>query len=257
MKSSSDRRLYTSVASQIREMIENGHYPPGSRLPSERELAEQLGISRVTIREAQIALQAQGYIEVRPGSGAHVLAPKSEPGALPKVDAFELTQARTVFESEAAALAATLITEDELASLDAIVERMKEDAGPDDPLSADADREFHMAIARASKNAAIVDTIERLWTMRTDLPNVREAYESICEVDPMQRLEEHIAIVRALRTRNSSAARAAMREHFSSIMEAMLQTTEQAAIEAARQRTKESRSRFLDANGLATAKSGA
>ena len=68
-----DKRLYNQIARRITAMIDEGKFPPGSRLPGERDLAVQLGVSRVTVREAQIALQAQGRIEVRTGSGAKVL----------------------------------------------------------------------------------------------------------------------------------------------------------------------------------------
>jgi DNA-binding FadR family transcriptional regulator len=66
-----DRR-YQLVARQIIELIESGEFPTGSRLPGERELAERLGVSRVTIREAEIALEAQGYLAVKTGSGVYV-----------------------------------------------------------------------------------------------------------------------------------------------------------------------------------------
>ena len=63
------KRLFQSVAEQIAELIDEGAYPPGTRLPGERELAEKLGVSRVTIREAEIALQAVGRLEIKTGSG--------------------------------------------------------------------------------------------------------------------------------------------------------------------------------------------
>ena len=67
-----DRPLYQMIARRLAKQIDNGKYPPGSRLPAERDLAEQFGVSRVTIREAEIALQAQGRISIRKGSGVYV-----------------------------------------------------------------------------------------------------------------------------------------------------------------------------------------
>lgn len=242
---SNDKRLYNEVVRQIIELIESGQFPPGSRLPGERDLATQFGVSRVTVREAQIALQAIGRIEVRSGSGAKVLPQKAPAEALPKINAFELSQARTLFEGEAAALAATMITPEELARLDALVEEM--DAAIEDKKGVllSADQEFHLTIARASNNAAIVDTIERLWRLRTEIDDVRHAHESICEVTPEMRVAEHKDIVDALRRGNPSAARKAMRRHFSCIIEAMLDAAESEAIEQARQRTIEARQQFL------------
>jgi DNA-binding FadR family transcriptional regulator len=240
-----DKRLYNQIARRITAMIDEGKFPPGSRLPGERDLAVQLGVSRVTVREAQIALQAQGRIEVRTGSGAKVLPAAPAKDALPKIEAFELTQARTLIESEAAALAATMITEDELEKLDALVAQMADDSEHDEALHQDADREFHLTIARASKNAAIIDMIERLWRFRTEIEDIRIAYDSICGISPDMRLAEHRDIALALRERDPEGARAAMRRHFACIVEAMLDTAEQRAIEEARRRTNEARERFL------------
>src|SRR3546814_12282566 len=90
-----------------------GTYPPGTRLPGERERSERFEVSRVTIREAEIALQATGWIHIRTGAGAYVEAVLPGDNAiLPTVSAFELTEARSLFEAEAAALAAPTIAAD-------------------------------------------------------------------------------------------------------------------------------------------------
>jgi len=243
----SDKRLYHSVAKQIKQMVVDGAYPAGSRLPGERDLAEQLDVSRVTIREAQIALEAAGILDIRVGSGVYVLRKSSDDkDALPDVSAFELTEARSAIESEAAALAATTITDEELDLLDEIVARMAPDNDPSSPIESDADCEFHIAIARATKNNAMLETVERLWRIRSEKPEVRQAYDSICEMNPQKRLKEHRDIAIALRKRDPERARKAMRTHFKCIIEAMLSATETLAIEEARRRTKESRERFLN-----------
>jgi DNA-binding transcriptional regulator YhcF (GntR family) len=69
------RRLYLQIADQIRSMITVGEFPPGSRLPAERELAKRFGVSRPSMREALIALEVEGYVDVRPGSGILVTTP--------------------------------------------------------------------------------------------------------------------------------------------------------------------------------------
>ncbi len=245
--SMAEKRLYHSVAQKIKEMIEEGAFPPGSRLPGERDLADQLGVSRVTIREAQIALEAVGFLDIRVGSGVYVLRrSSSEAQSMPDVGAFELTEARSAIESEAAALATATITDEELDQLDEIVERMGSETDPHAPLASDADREFHLTIARATKNNAMLETIERLWRIRNEKPEVKSAYDSICEIDPKRRLKEHRDIAVALRKRDPDRARKAMRTHFKCIVEAMLSATEAQAIEEARRRTQESRERFLN-----------
>lgn len=243
----SEKRLYHSVAERIRELVEVGKYLPGSRLPGERDLAEQMGVSRVTVREAQIALEAVGMLDIRIGSGVYVVSAEAKSGqSMPDVSAFELTEARSAIESEAAALAAATISEEELDALDQIVKQMEREADPNEPLSSDADREFHHAIARATKNNAIIETVERLWRIRNEKPDIKHAYDSICGMHPEMRLAEHRDIAIALRKKDPERARKEMRKHFKCIIEAMLSATEAEAIEEARRRTMESRERFLN-----------
>ncbi|WP_411817449.1 FadR/GntR family transcriptional regulator [Hyphococcus sp. DH-69] len=242
----SEKRLYHTVAEKIRTMIEDGAFPPGSRLPGERDLAEQLGVSRVTIREAEIALEAVGLLDIRIGSGVYVLSAKAGQGrSLPDVTAFELTEARSAIESEAAALAAVTITEEELDKLDEIVTEMEAESKGQGPLSSDADEQFHLTIARATKNEAMLETVERLWRIRSEKEDIKQAYDSICGITPEMRLDEHRQIAVALRERNPEKSRKAMRNHFKCIIEAMLDAAEAKAIDDARRRTMESRERFL------------
>jgi len=240
-----ERRLYTEIVERISEWIDEGRFPPGSRLPGERELAAEFGVSRVTIREAQIALQAQNRIEVRSGSGARVVDGPSI-SDLPRANAFELTQARSLFESEAAALAATVIGDDDIAKLDKLIDRMGREANGEEALGEDADRAFHITIAQASGNTVIMDTVERLWRLRTDVREIREAYASICGISPEMRLKEHSDIVEGLRQHDPKAARSAMRRHFACILEALLASAEEREIDATRRRIEENRKRFLE-----------
>lgn len=238
-----DRRLFQNVAEQIMEMIQAGEFPPGSRLPGERELAERFGVSRVTIREAEIALQAMGKVRIRTGSGVYVTDACGEDD-LPSVSAFELTEARSLFEAEAAALAAPIISEELLEKLDDLLQMMASETD-EDRFANEADREFHMTIASASGNAAITYVIKSLWRLRTDVPEVRAMHESICHHDGAARMEEHAEIVRALRARDPAAARAAMRRHFNRLLEVMLNAKEEREIEELRSRAAASRARFL------------
>jgi len=242
------KRLYQSIARQIAELIDEGAFPPGSRLPGERELAEKFDVSRVTIREAEIALQAIGRLEIKTGSGVYVSegALQSEE-ALPNASAFEVTEARMLIESEAAALAAHNITDEQIDQLEQLVDRMsvgdKEDAD-------EADELFHETIATASNNAAILHSVKQLWRMRESLPEVKATYEAVCDHDAQLRTDEHRNVFIALKARDSAAARLAMREHFQRLIETMLDTTEQQALAEVQQRASESRERFLAASKL-------
>ncbi len=241
-----DQRLYHKVANQILELIDSGVFPPGSRLPGERDLATKFGVSRVSIREAEIALQAQGRLEIKVGSGAYVLDGSGQLGrGLPKVGPFELTEARALFEAESAALAAPIITDETLEELEGYVEAMTEDESGDGIGHEEADRLFHLTIAQATNNAAIIYTIENMWKMRAEAVQVQDVYHSVCQKDTSYRETEHRAILDALKARDSSAARTAMRAHFTRMIEALLVASEEEAYREVKRKASESRSRFL------------
>lgn len=240
-----EKRLYHTVARAILDMIDSGAYPPGTRLPGERELAERFKVSRVVVREAEISLEAIGRVEIKVGSGVYVcdsLAPNGL--ALPNVTPFELTQTRLIFESECAALAATMITDEQVAELEATVERMA-NAPHDSPDGEQADRDFHMLIAKATGNEANVFMLQTLWRMRTEVDAVKRVYSAVCHEDSSYRVNEHMEVMEALRRRDPKAARLAMRGHFSRLLAALLDVSEQQAIEDARRRSHEIRARFL------------
>src|SRR5207302_7198003 len=101
------RRLYRQIADQIRALIRSREFAAGARLPPERDLARQLGVSRPSVREALIALEVEGYVEVRIGSGVYVIERTAAPDPLPEDSGpFELIRARWLIEAECAALAA-------------------------------------------------------------------------------------------------------------------------------------------------------
>ena len=244
----SDKRLYHTVADSIRQLIDEGTYPPGSRLPGERELAEQFGVSRVTIREAEIALQALGQISIKTGSGVYVLDPSERAGEiLPNVSAFELTEARSLFESEAAALAAREIDDETLRRLEELIETMSSDDPDDDEASQEADREFHLTIAEASGNAAVQYIVETLWKMRTELHSVREVHAAVCATETGEdRGAEHSEVLDALRRHDGPAARMAMQKHFTRLLTSMIDVTEERALQELRKKSTESRQRYLN-----------
>lgn len=241
----SETRLYQSIASRIRGLIESGEFPAGSRLPGERDLAERFGVSRVTIREAEIALEAQGLIAIKTGSGVYVQARSPAlPDVYPDVSAFDLTAARAVIEAEAAALAAMAITDDEVQELEDLVVAMSNPSA-NDAEAAEADRQFHLTIARIAGNPVIEHCIQLIWRMRNELPRVKRVYASVCHHDWDARTDEHAAVLAALKARDAQGSRAAMRDHFHRLFEAMLEATEKDALAEVRRRTEHDRERFL------------
>jgi DNA-binding FadR family transcriptional regulator len=246
-----DKRLYHQVADQIVDLIDSGAFPPGSRLPGERDLAKRFDVSRVSIREAEIALQAIGRLVVRVGSGAYVLAPADGVfGAMPDVTAFELTEARALFEAESAALAAPIISEAYLDHLEQLIQIMAADSAVGELSAEQADQDFHRTIAKATNNPAIIHTIDNLWLMRSKAVNIQPIYTSVCEKNASLREQEHRDILDALRARDSVAARNAMRAHFNRMIEALLVASEAEAYRQVKQQASESRSRFLISSQL-------
>ena len=242
----SGRRLYQNVVEEINRLIDSGDYPPGSRLPPERDLAERFNVSRLTIREAIIALEVLNKVWVKTGSGVYVKEPgqKTTPGAPSDIGPFELTQARAVIEGEAAALAASMITEDQLKALEQTLHDMAQENADGDLTAADADRQFHLIISQATNNAALLMTVKRLWEIRETSQRIKRAYEGVCKLDGQNRLDEHKAIYDALKARDAAGARKAMHLHFARLVEALLHVSEAQAIEAARQEALKSRQQF-------------
>ena len=239
-----ENRLYHTVANKLLEMIDSGVFPPGSRLPGERELAKRFGVSRVSIREAEIALQAQGRVEIKVGSGVYVLDQTNLPiYGLPKVGPFELTEARALYEGESAALAATMITDQELDRLQHLIDVMNKKV-KDELTPEEADAEFHLTIARSTKNHAILFVVDSLWKMRTEAAKLQQVYATACARENANRDDEHENILEALRNRDSVGARVAMRAHFSGLIDALLTESEEQAYKEVQRKASESRSRY-------------
>jgi DNA-binding FadR family transcriptional regulator len=242
---SSGDRLYRQVVLKILKLTGSGEYPVGSRLPSERELAERFAVSRPTIREAIIALEAQGVVSVKTGSGVYVRERQSDVLSLGQsVSPFELIEARVYIEGEVAALAASLITDEQLNTLRGLLTEMAEENIQDESSSAGADRKFHSVISEASNNRILGLFITQLWEAQETLPNIRMAHSAVCMKDTERRMAEHEAIFDALKSRDPNAARAAMRSHFARMLTALHETTEEAALNEAKLNASKIRERF-------------
>ena len=233
-------KLYRKIADTVADAIESGRYKLGDRLPTERELAEQFGVSRPTLREAMIALEMLGMIEARHGLGIYVTGAVRPVVPTTEVDfeigAFELIEARRLFEGEAAALAATSITDEQIAELEALLLRMHEEE--EEVGGEAADRDFHMIIARATGNGAIIATIENLWDWRNRSPLARNILTRARGMGLEPRIVEHRRVVEALKARDPGAARHAMRDHLERVIDHLLHATETEAVQRAQQETK-------------------
>ena len=210
-----NRRLYRQIADQIAALIERGEYKVGARLPPERDLAKQLGVSRPSVREALIALEVEGYVEVRVGSGVYVVGPKAEDAAQPlSTDSgpFELIRARWLIEAECAALAAKNATKAQVRAIEEALDAMEaeRDKGM---MPLGADRQFHLRIAEASGNSALALVVRTLWDQRTGPLFLRLEHHFDTPALWTVAIREHRDIVAAIARHDPAAARGAMRRH--------------------------------------------
>lgn len=214
--------LYENIVRELTDQLSAGAHPIGARLPAERELAKQYNVSRGTVKKAIIALQVRGFVEVRGGSGAYVKClPKGRDVGKFKITAIELLEARMLFEGEAAALAASHITDEELAEMDALVVKLKHERKKTQDLE-NVDRDFHINIARAAQNNVVLDTVERLWTLWRALP---EAALPLGVAHPQgfdAMISGHAQVLEALRARDPRSARTTIRANLDNRIENLL-----------------------------------
>ena len=209
------RRLYRQIADQLRQLIDHGEYRVGSRLPTERELADMLGVSRPTVREALIALEVEGRLRIRVGSGIYVNAqPPSEaaPAPLPLEGPFEVLRARAFVESAVAEEAARRATPHDIARLDSVLAEVATSV-----LSIERwvklDRCFHRAVVATLGNVVLLRTVGELFDQRINPYFAQLALH--LEDDSTWRAAhvEHVAIRDAIAAHHPMDARDAMREH--------------------------------------------
>jgi len=230
------KRLFWSIVELIEVSIDSGNFPVGSRLPPERELATQYNVSRPTIREAIIALEVRGKVEVKTSSGVYVLASGQSGKSAQKINAFEVTQARALVEGEVAALSATSISEDELNNLNQTLVDMEEGRNVEA-----ADRAFHKIIANSTRNEAMISIVENLWDMRTSSKEVINDYDSVCSEDNAKTISEHKAIYKALKSGDATKARQAMHKHFDRLINTLFDAEEARALEEIKRKSSEKR----------------
>ena len=242
------RRLYRDILDKMLSLIDSGEYPVGGRLPPERELAERFKVSRPTVREAIIALEVLERVSVKTGSGVYVIEhPDLGGNAYQHISPFELTEARALIEGEAVSLAAKLITPEELENLEQSLQDMAREDETGNVADGDADRSFHHQIAEATRNKMIMLTIDQLWHVRDNAPQVHTAYRAICQNDGAKRVEEHREIYEALLARDQNAARTAMHHHFARILNKLITTIEAEKYEEIRRQSEGIRQRFSQA----------
>lgn len=218
LKPIESRRLYQQIADQIRDLIQRGGFEVGTRLPPERDLAVQLGVSRPSLREALIALDVEGSVEIRSGSGVYVSAPPEAPPARTASlgeSPSELMQARAALESCVVVLACAHATDEQLVRAKDIISSMRSEIERRRrPL--DLDRQFHVAVAEMTRNSVMVRLVSELFDERHSPISVKMSSRFENARTWRLALEEHEAVLAALQARDPFAAQAAMLMHLKS-----------------------------------------
>jgi DNA-binding FadR family transcriptional regulator len=214
-----NQRLYRQIAGQLSALMSSGEFPPGARLPSERELAIQLGVSRPSVREALIALEVEGKVDVRVGAGIFVAAARPVAVTDPITEGqgpFELLRARWLIEGEIAMEAARNAQPGDLDPVREAVSEMhnRQRHGRS---AEESDRNFHLGLARATNNSALLSVVRSLWDQgRGAIWRRMEHHFQTPELLAAV-LRDHRAILEALEAKDARGARAAMRRHLENV----------------------------------------
>ncbi|MBK9364137.1 MAG: FadR family transcriptional regulator [Rubrivivax sp.] len=208
------KRLYRQIADQVRALVEQGEFPRGARLPAERELAQQLGVSRPSVREALIALEVEGLVEVRMGSGIYVRDQAAAARAAPVTaePPLETIRAREVIECELAARAALAMKAPQVRGLREAIALMQQEAAQGQ-MPTQGDRLFHVRIVEAAGNAVLTRVVTGLYDERHNplFAQLGSHFENAASWQLA--IAEHQAVVDAIAAHDADAARAAMSRH--------------------------------------------
>jgi DNA-binding FadR family transcriptional regulator len=219
-------RLYRQIADLISDRIDQGLFPIGTLLPAERELAQQLRVSRTSVREALIALEVSGKVSIRVGHGVEILEamPQPDPAGVAAsmaewdIGPIQLMEARLHVELKTAELAAANRTDSNLQRMREAIELQAGAESVRAPHYRDGDRNFHVEIARAGGNAAYAFLVASLWD-NLSRPLFNKFEELLVGPDrPRKTMDEHRQILDALVARDEAAARMAMQRHLDAVL---------------------------------------
>ncbi|WP_140920683.1 transcriptional regulator ExuR [Limnobaculum xujianqingii] len=229
MQMADSSRLYQQIATELKRRIEQGVYAVGEKLPAERLISDEMNVSRTVVREAIIMLEVEGYVDVRKGSGIHVISNQAKTMVMPhsglefaSCGPFELLQARQLIESNIAEFAATQVTKEDLLKLMEIQEHArKEDRFRD----SEWDLKFHIQVAMSTHNTAMATIVEKMWSQRVLNPYWRKLHEHIDERSIESWCDEHDKILKALTRKDPYAAKVAMWEHLENTKQMLFNAT--------------------------------
>jgi len=220
------KRMSDQVFEQLKDLIFRGHLKPGERLMTERELAQNLGVSRPTVREAISKLVTVHLLEHRQGQGTFVNLPTASADKNPlaavlngqDASLMDLLEVRLGLECNAVALAARRATEEDIREIEKIVQEMSV-AVSEGNLGSEADITFHMALAYATKNIVQIHIMKSLYDLLfyAIQENLQHLYTEPMNLDKV--LQQHTDILNAIRQRDPDEAYAAMKRHITFVVD--------------------------------------
>lgn len=226
-----NNKIYKGVVEEIKDKIISGELKKGQKLPSERDIAENLSVSRTSVREAMRALEVIGFIESKQGAGNYIkesfeevlIEPLSMMFMLQQINAQEISELRRGLELEAAVLAAERADEEDILKLENIIKEMV--SADNEDKSVILDQEFHYTIAKASKNRMFFNILNVISELIDNfIKGIRK--EILSKEENKERLlKVHGAIALAIKKRNKIDVYKAMEEHCTIINENILLLT--------------------------------
>jgi GntR family transcriptional regulator, transcriptional repressor for pyruvate dehydrogenase complex len=217
------RRLYEEIVEQIKQLISGGELKPGDKLLSERELADRLQVSRVSVREALRSLEMLGFIEIRHGEGTfirdanadEVIRPLAMFLAVERGSLLDMFEVRRIFETATSALAAERASEEEVAHIGALLEKMKDRIQHGDPEKGEEyDAAYHYAVAEASHNSLLIKllrTVHEEWSRAVSAGSQQLLLDSANNGQKI--IDQHTRVYEAIKAHDPATASEAMLEH--------------------------------------------
>lgn len=219
------KKVYQQIAERLAADLDAGVYAPGAQLPPERELAAALGVSRTSLREALLALEFNGRVEIRDRAGVFVRPSAERPATFSSEvppGPYEVLEARRLIEGELTYRAGLRASDADLAEIVAAAQELSRIDLDDYALYQRLDRVFHVLVAQAAGNSVLADLSLSLWDQR-DGPLWSSWYLGTRSHENRERsARQHAEIATFLQARQASAARAAMERHIDSIIERFL-----------------------------------
>lgn len=215
-------RLYEQVLDRLRSYVAEGGLGAGDRLPAERDLAQRLGVSRASVKQAIVVLEVQGLVEVRHGGGTYLVKGSLDVEPVERLVERkrrlpDVLEAREALETKLAELAAERRTDEDLAALRAALGHMAEEIAAGGH-GLEGDRRFHAAVTAAAHSGLLAEFMRSIAEQIAESRN-----ESLRQPDrPKRSLAQHHAILEAIEAGRGKAAAAAMRRHVRTVAKVRL-----------------------------------